>query len=265
MKNFRPLLLFAVFVLLVGLACVITSGDSPSQPAQQPSQPEQPDPTEQPANPPEAPAPTDVPPPTEASAAEQYFTEEFDVNDNWTYFVVDGGNSTITEEDKPGMELYTEDSLLTFDLDANNLWVYVTYDPYEYENVRLDARVTNRGVNNNNVSLICRYTEDGWYEFNIANNGLYWIFAAVVDSDGKVGYREVYSGGSTKIKSGRETNEYTAICDGRTLSLYINGAETRTVTENKIVFTNGQVGVSVSSFDTLPVVVDVDWVKVSEP
>jgi hypothetical protein len=155
--------------------------------------------------------------------------------------------------------------LLTFDLSAENLWFYVTYDPYEYDDVRIDARVINRGVNNNNVSLICRYTEDGWYEFNIANNGLYWIYAAEVNSNDQVSYGLVYNGGSNKIKPGKETNEYTVVCKGRTLSLYINGTEARTVTENKYGIRSGQVGVSVSSFDTLPVVVDLDWVKISEP
>jgi hypothetical protein len=61
-----------------------------------------------------------------------------------------------------------------------------TYDPYVYEDVRIDARVINRGVNNNNVSLVCRYTDSGWYEFNIANNGLYWIYAAEVSAGGNV-------------------------------------------------------------------------------
>lgn len=208
--------------------------------------------------------PTEAPS-TEAPSAQQFFTEEFDVNDNWTYFVVDGKTGSITEEDNPKMQLYTDNSLLTFDLGAENLWVYVTYDPYEYDDVRVDARVINRGVNNNNVSLICRYTDSGWYEFNIANNGLYWIYAAQVNSNNEVGYGLIYNGGSNKIKSGKETNEYTAICNGRTLSLYINGVEARTVTENKYALSSGKVGVSVSSFNNLPVQVDVDWVKVSEP
>ena len=154
---------------------------------------------------------------------------------------------------------------MTVDLNEKNLWVYATYDPFEYEDVRVDTRVTNRGVNNNNVSLICRYTEDGWYEFNIANNGLYWILAASVDGSKKVSYGTVYNGGSNDIKAGKETNEYTAICKGRTLSLFINGNEARTITDNKYAITSGNVGVSVSSFDTLPVTVDIDWVKISEP
>lgn len=265
MKPFKPLLFLASFVVIVGLACSLggVGIDSPPQP-QQPSQPQT-----QPTQPPAQPQPTAVPPtkvpPTEGASAEAYFTEEFDTNDAWTYFLVDGSKSQITEEDLPGFDIFTEDSKLTFDLTGENLWVYVTYDPFEYEDVRVDMRVINRGVNNNNVSLICRYTKDGWYEFNIANNGLYWIFAASVDSDGTVSFGLVYNGGSNDIKAGKATNEYTAICDGRTLALYINGKEARTVEDNKYALSSGQVGVSVSSFDVLPVTVDIDWVTISEP
>jgi len=205
---------------------------------------------------------TDIPLPE----AQQFYTEEFDTNDNnWTYFVVDGATSRITKEDNPKMSVLTDNSLLTFDFNAMNLWVYVTYDSFDYDNVRLDARVTNRGVNTNNVALICRYTEAGWYEFSIANNGLYWIYAASVDSAGKVEYGLVYNGGSDKIKSGKETNEYSIICNGPTLSLFINGTEARTVTENKYGLTSGKVGISVASFDVLPVNADLDWVTISEP
>jgi len=263
MKTFRPLIFLVILLLIVGMACNALSGgggDTPSQPQQDPPQ-------ATPQQDQDVPDPVGTESPTEepVSSADEYFTEEFDVNDNWSYFVVDGSSSSITEEDDPGMQLFTENSLLSFDLSAEGLWVYVTYDPYVYEDVRIDARVVNRGVNNNNVSLICRYTDSGWYEFNIANNGLYWIYAAEVSADGKVGYGLVYNGGSTSIKSGKETNEYTAICNGRTLSLYINGTEARTVTDNKYLLTSGQVGISISSFDTLPVAVDVDWVKISQP
>jgi hypothetical protein len=212
----------------------------------------------------EAPTATEAPA-TEAPAASKYFTEEFDNNDQWTYYVVDGNTSTITDQDIPKMSVSTQDSLLTIDLNAQNLWVYTTYNPFEYDNVRIDTKVTNRGANNNNVSLICRHTDTGWYEFNVANNGLYWIYAAQVDSSGKVSYYSVYNGGSNAIKAGKETNEYTAICNGKTLSLFINGKEARTITDKKYGLTSGKVGISVSSFNVLPVTVDVDWVKISEP
>lgn len=270
MKTLRPIFFIMALLLLVGLACAaVTGGGNPTQPP--PTQPVQVLPTEVPPQPTEVPPtrvlPTEAPVevPTEAPVAQDFFTEEFDTTDNWSYFVVDGNTYTITDEDNPKMSVSTEDSFLTFDLNDKDLWVYVTYDPYEYEDVRIDTSVANRGVNNNNVSLICRYTDSGWYEFNVANNGLYWIFAALVDSDNKVHYGSIYNGGSDKIKSGKETNEYTAICKDRTLSLYINGKEVRTVTDSKYVLRSGQVGISVSSFDTLPVVADVDWVKISEP
>lgn len=64
---------------------------------------------------------------------------------------------------------------------------------------------------------------------------------------------------------GKDVNEYTAICKGRTLQLFINGYEVKTLTENRYALREGQVGVSVSSFNVLPVQVDIDWVKVSQP
>jgi hypothetical protein len=268
-------MLFLVIVLMiVGLACsaISSGGETPSQPVVTEA------PVQQPVNnPPTAVIePTEVPPTevvvaTEAPVdAQDYFTEEFDTNDNWTYFVIDGSNSKIMEDDDPDVSIITEDSKLKFDLGSENRWAYVTYDPYEYENVRVDARVINRGVNNNNVSLICRYSEDSsgnkyWYEFNIANNGLYWIYAAQANAVGEVGYGLIYNGGSNDIKAGKETNEYTIICRDRKLSLYINGKEARTIEDKKYAYTSGMVGISASSFDTLPVAVDFDWVTISEP
>ena len=214
----------------------------------------------------EPPLPTEIAViPTEPTL-QPFYTEEFDApNNNWTYFVVDGETSRITKADNPKMSLSTENSLLTFDINAMNLWVYLTSGSFEYDNVRVDARVTNRGVNTNNISLICRYTEDGWYEFNVANNGLYWIYAASVDSAGKVEYGLVYDGGSDKINYGKATNEYSIICKDTTLSLFINGTEVRTVTETKYGLKSGKVGISVAAFDVLPVIADLDWVTLSEP
>lgn len=188
--------------------------------------------------------------------APAYFTEEFDgLIPDWTYFLMSGNENKMTLESGNG--------ILLFDLKGEDLWVYLLYDPYTYTDVRIDARVENRGFNNNNVSLICRYDEKyGWYEFNIANNGLYWIYA--YDETVK-GYTELYSGGSTAIRSGKDVNEYTAICKGNTLALYINGVEARTITEKRFAFRDGQVGISTSSFDVLPIIVEWDWVTISEP
>ncbi len=131
----------------------------------------------------------------------------------------------------------------------------------------MDMTAENRGDNNNNVSLICRYNEDeGWYEFNVANSGLYQILFGKWDADKRhASYSKIADGGSNKIHVGKEINDYTAICQGRTLTLLINGTQVRSVDDNQNALRSGNVGVGVSSFNRFPVIVEVDTYKVSQP
>jgi len=62
-----------------------------------------------------------------------------------------------------------------------------------------------------------------------------------------------------------ETNEYAITCKGNVLNLYINGDEVNSVTEKTYGLRTGQVGMSVSSFNVLPILIEMDWVKISEP
>jgi hypothetical protein len=55
------------------------------------------------------------------------------------------------------------------------------------------------------------------------------------------------------------------VCNDKTLTLYINGFETRSYTDNQFVFREGQIGVGVASENQTPVKVNFDWVKVSQP
>jgi hypothetical protein len=136
------------------------------------------------------------------------------------------------------------------------------YDPYTYTDVRLDATAENRGKNNNNVSFICRYSDEGWYEFNIANNSLYWILACI-QADKK--YYTLYNGGSTAIKQGKDVNDYTLGCIGNSLILWIDGSEVRAVKDNIYKLREGQIGVGVSSLDVTPIIVEWDSITVSQP
>lgn len=260
----KPFFFLIGFILIVSLACSLGGGAEEPAPAPVEEEPvlveEEPTPAE--------PEPT-VPPPPPEPVAPQFYTEEFDGDTSqWTYFLVDGNKNVpvYVEEDFGTMFVGTDEGRLHFDLESKGQWAYVTYDAHEYENVRLDAVVENRGVNNNNVSLICRYTPDeGWYEFNIANNGLYWIFHAIIQDDDSVIYTQLADGGSNKIKPGKEINKYTIVCNNRDLRLYINDNETRVLEENRYALRDGLIGVSVSSFGTLPVKVEVDSVTISEP
>jgi hypothetical protein len=248
-RVFLPFLAMAGLILLVGLACS-TSSAAPTQIA--PTQA----PPVQPTLPPTIQVqPTDIPiqATTESPA---FFTENFDgLIPDWSYFVKHGDESKLS--------LQTDKGYLVFNLTGEDLYAYLLYDPYTYTDVRIDARAENRGFNSNEVSLVCRYDPNyGWYEFSIGNDGLYAIYAFDATTQE---YETLFDGGSTSIHSGKDVNEYTVICQGNTLSLYINGVETRTITEKRYSFRDGQVGISTSSFNVIPIIVEWDWVTISQP
>jgi S1-C subfamily serine protease len=186
--------------------------------------------------------------------APTYYLEEFEPGgttvNNWSWFLTSGDENLF--------DIYTQDGKLVFDINGQDIYSYFAYDPWFYQDVRVDARAENRGMNNNNVSLICRGTEDGWYEFSIANNGLWWIWAY----DGE--YTMLANGGSNAVNMGKGINDYTIMCYGQTLALYINGAKVHTMQETRFAFREGQVGIGVSSFDVLPIIVEFDYVNISE-
>ncbi len=257
-SQYRMLLPLVVLLLAVGLACY--GGGTAPVATQPPVNVEPPIAVtvEQPQTEASAEPAATEPPVTEASTAPDFFTEEFDGDiSNWTYFT--SKNDSIADDSS--VNPIAENGVLTLDL-SKYLNVYVMYDPYTYTNVRVDARVENRGTNNNNINLVCRYSDEGWYEVSIANNGLYDLYAY----DGAKGsYAKLANGGSNKIKTGKEVNEYTFICNERNLILKVNGFDTKTYTDNQFVFREGQIGIGASSFRDTPVKVEFDWVKISEP
>jgi hypothetical protein len=267
MKNLRPLFFFSSLLLIVGLACSALGGGSTPAPAQ--PQP----PVEQPTQPPAPVSPTDVPQPTAAapvvteppvSAAQQFFTEEFDapLSADWDVLTVTGSDKANTDK----VTVEAKNGNLSWDFESEYVYYYLFYNAFTYEDVRIDLRADNRGKNNNSISLICRYDPKvGWYEFNIANNGLYDISYAEVTSSGEISYKLITNGGSNAIKQGKEVNEYGISCKGQQLTLYINGKEAKSLTEKKYALREGNVGMSVSAFDVLPIQIEMDWFKISEP
>ena len=236
---------------------------APVEPTVQPTQ----EPTEPPAATHTPIPPTDVPPttaptqppiPTEEPVAESqpYYTEEFDfVPDNWYYEVLMGN------EDKTDISI--ADGKLTFTIEDYDTYAYVFYEDYTYQNVYIEASTLNRGSNENMVTLVCRYSDDGFYEVNITNSGLYDIYAYVEAMD--VGYVRLYNGGSRNINMGLKSNTFAMTCEGNEISLYVNGVLERTVEDNKYNMPEGLIGVGVSSFDALPVIVAFDYVYIDLP
>jgi hypothetical protein len=266
MKNFRPLIFFVMFVLLIGLACSAVSGGGNNLPPTQPPQPQQvepqspaqqdtPLPTDKPVSPPtNEPAPS---PTNESVAPAKYFTEEFDQDPGWNYFLTYGDPDKATVEFK--------NSLMTFDLEDTDIYAYYIYPGSTYDDVRIDMRAENRGKNNNNVSLVCRYTDAGWYEFSTEGGGLWYLYGVTINAEKKAVYNRIDNGGALALKQGKEVNEYGMICKGNEITLIVNGKELKKVKENNYAFRDGKVGFNISSLNVTPIILEVDWFKVSQP
>ncbi len=261
-KFAKPFLLLIGFILIVGLACSVATPEeveAPAAPVEEVVEEVPPTDVAPPTNVPEptataVPEPT-TPPPT--PTPDRFFTEEFgDDFAGWPYIYF--------ADDDSGFDIYSENDRLVFDIQDEYNWIYAYYEDQVYDDVRLETEVNNRGANTNNVSLICRLDlDEGWYEFNISNGGLYTFYA--YDIAGNTGYNELVSGGVQNIKTGKETNQYAITCDGKTLTLYVNGKEIKSYDENKYGFNEGMVGISVSSFEILPVKVEFEWLQIMEP
>ncbi|HAV79028.1 MAG TPA: hypothetical protein DCX53_16885 [Anaerolineae bacterium] len=248
MKPFRPLFLLTAFLLVVGLACGVSGGGevTPAQPVEPQAPVQQSDP------------PTDVPPPpVDEPAGATYFTEEFDQDPGWDFFLTAGDEDKITVE--------FDNSLMIFDLQDISIYAYYLYEAQEYDNVRVDIRADNRGKNNNNVSLICRASTQGWYEFSTEGGGLWYLYAVTFNDENKPVYKRLDKGGAQSLKIGKEVNEYGMICEDREITLIVNGKELKTYEDRDRHFDEGYVGFNISSLNVTPIIVEVDWFQVSAP
>jgi hypothetical protein len=213
-----------------------------------------------------SPTATETPiPPTPTPS--MYFLEEFDeeLSANWeTRFQGPKGYDITKVESK------IEDSNLNIKINGKFFYAYYFFNQFSYKDVRLDLRATNQGVNNNSITLICRQDETGWIEFNVMSGG-YWdlLIYRTRGADGE--YETLTSGGTLELKQGKATNDYGLICNGDTISMFINGVELKgsPLQLEKIPGepppTEGQIGFSASSFNVTPVVVLFDWLKISQP
>lgn len=259
MKTFRPVLFLTSVLLVIGLACSLSGGGEPT------SQPAQPPATQPPSQPEATVAQPTAVPPTEPSqptntaepSLSKFFREEFDSSaalDNWDSFTLGSG------EDKD-LVIEQEDDHLLIDMGDEDLYLYYMFLPYEYDDVSITLEAENRGRNNNNVSLVCRMNDDGtqWYEFSVESGGLWYLYA--VDDR----YNIIDNGGTNALKQGKEVNVYKLVCEGSEITMFINGDEVKSITDNTYGFNEGLVGFNISSLNVLPITVEVNWFEISEP
>jgi hypothetical protein len=225
--------------------------------------PQPPTPTQEPPTPTLVPTITSTPSPTPIPA---FHTEEFNAETaDWTSFYVDGKKNAVAKEPIEKTNAAAMDGSFKFDIEKSYVYIYSTYNAFDYDDVRIDVSVANEGVNTNVVALVCRYSPDGWYEFNINSDGTYFIGFGKVKEGGAVSYGLIKDGGSNNIKQGQVVNEYAAVCKGDTLSLYINGELAKEAKDTKFNLKSGKIGIGASTFAKVPVKVNFDWVKITQP
>jgi hypothetical protein len=189
--------------------------------------------------------------PQATESGEYYLATEFDDTEGWYSFSVPADGDY--EASYSNSRLYLQAN------DANSN-VYLVYDGFLPEDVRVDSFVELvKGTNRNNISLICRASDQGWYEFSMHTGGYWYIWKY---DDGQ--YSELARGASRAINLQKATNELTATCIDTELTFYVNNTEMGSVRDNRFKG-EGQVGVSISTFDIPEVGVEFDWFTASVP
>ena len=153
---------------------------------------------------------------------------------------------------------------LRLNLGAANLWALAVYEPHTYTDVRLDALVDLGTSGEAAAGLICRHDRAaGWYEFNIYADNTYALLFGEWLAEGVARYTPLVVSESEAIRPG--ANKIGLACEGSVLTPYINGVQLRRRQEALHVLHQGQVGVSAASFETAPLDIVIDWIRVSSP
>jgi hypothetical protein len=204
---------------------------------------------------------TPTPQPTPTIEPPRYYTEEFNAPLlTWFDFMTYGDSRMVDQKVDLGVF-----SVRLTPLEEKFSWYYQINNAFTYSDVRVETVVKNQGNNSNGISLVCRYSDVGWYEAVFSSSGEYWVY--VVDNQGIVsqGYNEIANGGSALILQGLKTNVYALECRGNELGLFVNQEEIKRVTDNRFQLAEGKVGLAVSAPKKLPVNVDFESFTVSEP
>ncbi len=195
-------------------------------------------------------------PPLTATPIPLYFTDDFDAIDTtaWTSFQT-GGETLPT--------LRIENGLLRFDLASPNSWYYAVHSSHDYEDVNVAAKFD--GPPSGSTGLICRYSESGWYEFNISSDGTYNVLFGQLLGEGIANYLPIASDPIEYLTPDLMDYEIGLVCQGNFLSLFINGKLFRKLDVTRFALTEGKVGISTASFKDVPAIVTLDWFKISTP
>ena len=204
-----------------------------------------------------SPSPAPATPTSTLAPSPLAFTEQFDGSlPYWTFQQVDNGH--------PASDPNVENGFLVFDLTGPNQWIYALYNTPTYGDVRVDAQADLPTAGTGAFGIVCRYSEEqGWYEFNIYTDRTYVLLFGQWLAQGVARYTPLFRNGSEKVKT--DANQIGLLCQGNTITPYINGVQMRSWQDNKFGLKTGKIGISAASFGNGPFTIAYDRLEVSQP
>jgi len=113
---------------------------------------------------------------------------------------------------------------------------------------------------NNDYGVLCREQGDGSGYYMLVSGDGYYGIAKGQDGDFEWLVEFTESGA---IHQGNATNRIRAVCDGSTLALFVNGQRLATAEDGS--FSEGDIGLTATSYESAPTEVHFDNLVVREP
>jgi S1-C subfamily serine protease len=157
----------------------------------------------------------------------------FDDTTGWTYFT-SPKSEKVTIKQRTGRVYIEVDDAFTEVYFLNDL--NLTGDIHMTGNFKTVA-----GPNTNNISLVCRATDAGWYEFSVSSGGEWWIWK--VDTAKSNPFTRLAHGFSKSIHLQKAENTIAGECFGEQLTLWANGDKIGEASDPD--FSGGQFGVGI--------------------
>jgi hypothetical protein len=220
---------------------------APTEPAPTQPAPTQPQPTAEPAQ------------QTSFASGDLIYFTDFDGPEDW-----EDGWIQFASKDMD-YRIYKSDGYLYVEVPDQYSTVYAFYEDLYFARDQADVYVEtyfmNLSTHNiNNVSLICRATDAGWYEFSMVSGGLWQIWKY----DSSVGYTMLTDGGIPDLDY--DAPHYLGItCIGDTLTFYVDGEMLKNGFVDDSTFREGQVGLSVYADVWEDVIIEFDYFGVEAP
>ena len=252
--------------MVLVLSCAVFGGDE-AEPPQEEEVVVIP-PTEVPtlAPPTQAPPPTEAPPTEEPEEEEEPVPTGFDsVSANWSAFTAAG--------DKSKEFWYQNGNILKFEMPSPESYTYAFAQDVNMGDVEVKVVAKTKETGQNGIAVICRKSDEGWYELRVHTAGPYagsyamYRYNTAYADEGKNPYVNVLRNldrifSQDIINGPNKTNTLVLACQGEELRVFINGKEQFKPPDDEVVrddvLTSGSVGVGVMSFGSGKVNVEID-------